>query len=118
MKNQIQRLFIPLSNDDGMNSEIALHFGHAPYFGLYDFEKKELKISENKLDHGNVEKSPVDQIVESMSPTVVFAEDMGGRAIDLFAKKNIELKSGPYKVVQEIVDNFDNLKKLNNSCGH
>ena len=118
MKNQTQRLFIPLLNDKGMDSEVSLHFGHAPYFGLYDFKNKELKVSENKLDHGNIEKSPVDQIIENMNPTVVFAEDMGGRAINLFAKNNIELKAGSYKIVKEVINNFDNLKKLNNSCGH
>ncbi len=116
--NQNQRLFIPLLNDNGINSEISLHFGHAPYFGLYDFNSKELKIIKNNLDHSSPDKSPVDQIVESMNPTIVFAEDMGMRAINLFAENNIEIKAGPYKIVKEVLDNFDNLKKLDNSCGH
>ncbi len=118
MDNQSQRLFIPLLSNEGENSEVSLHFGHAPYFGLYDFNNKDLKIIENNLDHGNVEKSPVDQIIENMNPTVVFAQDMGGRALELFTKNNIELRSGPYKIVKEIIDNFDNLKKLDTSCGH
>lgn len=113
-----QRLFLPLLDDKRENSEVSLHFGHAPYFGLYDFESKNLEIIKNNLDHGNTEKSPVDQIIESMHPTVVFAQDMGMRAIDLFKENKIDLKSGPYKIVKEVVDNFDKLEDLNNSCGH
>ncbi|MCD4705782.1 hypothetical protein K8R61_01750 [bacterium] len=118
MEKKNQKIFIPLLNDNGENSEPSLHFGHAPYFGLYNFFNKELIITKNNLDHNSLDKSPVDQIVENMNPTIVFAQDMGGRAIDLFTEKNIVLKTGPYKTVKEIIDNFDNLKKLDNSCGH
>ena len=38
-----QRIFIPLMDDNGEDSEISLHFGHAPYFGLYDTAEKKLK---------------------------------------------------------------------------
>jgi predicted Fe-Mo cluster-binding NifX family protein len=113
-----QRLFLPLLSDNGKNSEVSFHFGHAPYFGLYDFENKYLEIIKNNLDHGNAEKSPVDQIIESMNPTVVFAQDIGMRAINLFRENKIDLKTGPYKTVKEIVYNFDKLESLNNSCGH
>ncbi len=112
------RLFIPLLDNKGDASKISLHFGHAPYFGLYDFKDRKLEIIKNNLDHVNPSKSPVDQIIESMNPDAVFAEDMGARAIELFSQKNIVLLTGPYKTVREILANLNSLEKLNNSCGH
>ena len=116
--NTKARLFVPLLDDNGRDSKISLHFGHAPYFGLYDFESNKLKIISNSLDHGNQNQSPVDQIIEMMNPTIVFAKDMGAKAIVLFTKKNISLKTGLYTKVGDIIDNFDNLKNLDNSCEH
>lgn len=116
--NSGQRIFIPLMDDNGENSEISLHFGHAPFFGLYDLTLKKLIIKENDLNHSDPNKSPVDQIVGSVNPTIVFAQDMGARAISLFTKKNIELKTGQYKIAKEVINNIDKLKKLTKGCEH
>ena len=113
-----QKIFIPLLNNNGENSEISLHFGHAPYFALYDTDVKKIIIKENKLDHNNARKSPVEQIMENANPDIVFAQDIGQRAIMLFQEKNIKLKTGSYKTVKELIDNVENLEDLKNGCGH
>ena len=112
------KVFIPIMDNNGMDSEIATHFGHAPFFGLYDFESKKFTITKNVLDHSDPNRSPVDQIAETFNPTVVFAQSMGERAISLFNEKGIKLKSGPYKIVKEVIENFNKLKELTQSCGH
>ncbi len=117
-KTKNQKIFIPLMNDNEENSEISLHFGHAPYFGLYDVSTGKLTITENKLDHSNPNKSPVDQIIEQINPTIVFAQDMGARAINLFTEKNILLKTGLYKTVKEVINNIDELSDLIKNCDH
>ena len=113
-----KKIFIPLLNNNKENSEISLHFGHAPYFGLYNLNTKEVVVKENKLDHGDSQKSPVDQIIENANPQIVFARDMGQRAIMLFKEKNIKLKTGPYKILKEVIENIENLEDLNKDCGH
>ena len=113
-----QNLFIPLLNDKGDDSEISLHFGHAPYFGLYDLGSKKLVIKKNKLSHSNPSKTPVDQVVDSANPQIVFALDMGQRAIRLFKEKNIALKTGSYKILKEVIENIKDLKDLSNGCRH
>ena len=117
-KSKNQRLFIPLMEDNEQDSKISLHFGHAPYFGLYDIYSDKFTIEKNKLDHSIVDKTPVDQIIEMVNPTIVFAQDMGVRAINLFLKRNILLKTGPYKTVKEIINNIDNLDDLTKGCEH
>ena len=111
-------VFMPLLNDNGEDSEIAGHFGHAPFFGLYNIKEGKLTVVENKLDHSDPDKSPVDQISETFNPVVVFAKGIGSRAIMLFKEKGICLKTGNYGTVKEVMQNLDKLEDVTESCGH
>jgi len=113
-----ERIFFPLLDNKGEDSEISQHFGHAPFFGVYDVEKKELKIIENDLDHTDPNKSPIDQIEEAVNPTTIFAKSIGGRAIGIIAEKGLSLKTGDYATVKEAIENLDKLKDQTKSCGH
>ena len=113
-----EKIFFPLLEDKGENSEISSHFGHAPFFGLYDVEKKEFRLVENNLDHSDPNKSPIDQIEEAVHPTTIFAKGIGGRAINLIAEKGLKLKTGNYNTVKEVIDNLDKLSDQTQSCGH
>lgn len=113
-----QRMYIPLDEDKGMDSAICEHFGHAPYFGIYDFDTQELTVTENKLDHSDENDSPVDQVMRSADPSIVFAKGIGQRAIGLFRLRGVKLKTGPYSTVSEVLKNIDELEDLSESCGH
>ncbi|MEA3514975.1 MAG: NifB/NifX family molybdenum-iron cluster-binding protein [Nanoarchaeota archaeon] len=111
-------VFMPLLNDNGEDSEIAEHFGHAPFFGLYNTKEEKLTVVENRLDHSDSGKSPIDQISEFFNPSTVFAKGIGSRAISLFAEKGICIKTGNYVNVKEVIENLDKLEDLTESCGH
>jgi predicted Fe-Mo cluster-binding NifX family protein len=113
-----ERIFFPLLDNKGEDSEISQHFGHAPFFGVYDVGKKELKIIENNLDHTDPNKSPIDQIEEAVNPTTIFAKGIGGRAIGIIAEKGLSLKTGDYGTVKEVIENLDKLGDQTQSCGH
>lgn len=113
-----ERIFFPLLDNHGKDSKISAHFGHAPFFGVYDVEKKELKIIENDLDHTDPNKSPIDQIEEAVNPTTIFAKGIGGRAIGLIAEKGMSLKTGDYSTVKEVIANLDKLGDQTQSCGY
>ncbi|MBT5424104.1 NifB/NifX family molybdenum-iron cluster-binding protein [archaeon] len=112
------RIFLPLTTNKKMMSEIAEHFGHAPFFGLYDFKTHELTIAKNSLDHSNPNKSPIDQIAEEFSPSIFFAQGIGAKAITIIKEKGLELKTGNFKTVQEVIDNINNLGNQTKDCGH
>ncbi|MCD6229869.1 MAG: hypothetical protein J7K00_03640 [Candidatus Diapherotrites archaeon] len=112
-----EKIFFPLLDDNGTDSKISPHFGHAPFFGLFDTGTKKLTITENTLTHTDPNKSPVDQIIEAVNPTIVFAQGIGGRAIALFNEKGISLKTGPYTTAGEAINNLDKLSKLTTDCG-
>lgn len=113
-----EKIFFPLLDNNGLDSKISEHFGHAPFFGLYDMEKKELNIIPNDLDHTNPNKSPIDQIEEAVNPTTIFAKGIGGRAIGIIQQKGLGLKTGDYNTVKDALDNFDKLTTKVESCGH
>jgi predicted Fe-Mo cluster-binding NifX family protein len=113
-----ERIFFPLLDNNGEDSEISQHFGHAPFFGVYDVEKKKLTVIKNELNHTDPNKSPIDQIEETVHPTTIYAKGIGGRALDIIAKKGLSLKTGDYLTVKEAIKNLDKLKTQTQDCGH
>jgi predicted Fe-Mo cluster-binding NifX family protein len=111
------RILIPILENRGKDSEISLHFGHAPFFAIFDSEKKMLGIFRNDIDHSNPELTPVDQLAK-YKIDVVYVKDIGQRAIMLFNQKNIQLKTGNFKTVKEVVNNLDKLEELEGGCSH
>ncbi len=111
------KLLIAINENKGENSKLSEHFGHCPYFAIYETNTKNLKIMNNKLDHSNQDLTPVDQIIK-FKPEIVFALGIGQRAIKLFNEKGVRLKTGNYKIVKEVIDNINNLKELSLGCEH
>jgi len=111
------RLLIAINENKGEESKLSEHFGRCPYFAIYDTNTKDIEIVENKLDHSNQNKTPVDQIM-IFKPDIVFSKGMGPKAIELFNKKGIKIKTGPYTIVKDVIANINNLEELNVGCEH
>jgi len=110
-------LLIAVDEDKGFNSKLSEHFGHCPYFVIYETKTKEIIIIKNKLEHSNSNMTPVDQFMK-FNPDIVFSLGIGQRAIKLFNEKRVKLRTGNYKTVKEVIKNIDNLKELNLNCNH
>lgn len=113
-----KRIFFPLLKDKGLDSEISHHFGHAPFFGLYDTEKREFKVIKNNLDHTNPDKSPIDQIEETVNPTTIYAKGIGKKAITIIQEKGLRLKTSNFDTIREVIADLNNLKDQIEDCGH
>jgi predicted Fe-Mo cluster-binding NifX family protein len=113
-----EKIFFPLLEDKGLDSEISQHFGHAPFFGLYDVNNKDLIIIPNSLDHTDPNMSPIDQIKKAFNPSTIFAKSIGGRAIGLIQEKGMRLKTGDYGTIKEVIENIDKLEDQTQDCGH
>jgi len=111
------KLLIAINENSGENSKLSEHFGHCPYFAIYETDMKNLEIVENKLDHSNKNLTPIDQIMK-FKPDIIFSKGMGERAIKLFTEKNIKIKTGNYKIIKEVIENLNNLKDLMEGCNH
>lgn len=111
------KILIAINENKGLDSRLSEHFGHCPFFAIYETESKKFKIIKNKIDHSNEELTPVDQVMK-FNPDEVFSKGMGERAIKLFTEKNIKIKTGDYTILKQIIDNIDNLKELKLGCNH
>lgn len=112
-----ERILFPLSSDEGMDSRISEHFGHAPYFGVYT-QKDGIQVFPELISHQDPERTPVDQVMEKVNPTMVFAIGIGQRAKALFEEKGVKVLTGSYTTVEEVIENIEGLYPLTNSCSH
>lgn len=113
------RILFPLLEDNGKESRISEHFGHAPYLAIYDEGDGTLTISENTLVHSDPSKSPVDQVMELYGPSMVVGIGMGNRAITLFKEKGVTLLDCKgLATIQDVLQNRERLGDLEKGCGH
>ncbi len=105
------RIAIPCINDDGLNSEISLHFGRSPYYAFIDIEDNEIKNIEVKpVPFAEHRPGDLPNFVKENKGEVVIAYGMGGRAIDFFNQLGIKVVTGAQGRVGEIVKAFLNEK--------
>ena len=109
------KLLIALNENKKLNSKLSEHFGYCPYFAIYETETKKIKIIENKINHSSKRLNPVEQIMK-LKPDIVFSLGMGKKAIELFNKKKVKIKTGNYKILKELINNLDKLLDLNKAC--
>ena len=111
------KILVAINEDKGVESKLSEHFGHCPFFAMFDSETKSLEIFKNNLNHSDSNKSPVDQIMVH-NPDIVFTLGIGKRAIDLFKEKGVKLATEKFTILKEVIDNVENLKELNDGCSH
>ena len=108
------RIAIPVMENKGKDSEVAEHFGHVREMVIYDSENDRIEIVDVINSSGC---SPVETIKDK-NVDAIFCQGMGMRAIALCQEMKIDLKTGPYTTIKEIIKNIDKLDDLEESCGH
>lgn len=109
------KLLVAVNNKNGLYTKLSDHFGHCNYFAIYDNETKELKFVNNNIDHNNTSITPIDQIMK-YSPDIIFSLGMGAKALDLFNKKEIKVRTGNFTILKEVINNINDLCDLKMSC--
>ena len=85
-------ILIPTAKND-LSGEIDLRFARAPYFIIYDTEKKTTEIKENPYKDGaRAVGTMVAQYIINEGIKVVVAKDMGPNAKMILTEANIEIK--------------------------
>jgi len=109
------KIGIPVLENNGMESEIAPHFGHVVFLAVYDSESEKLEFVE------------VDKTVSGCSPVLalagakvdaIYSCGLGMRAIEECKQRGIILKTGNFRTVDEVIKSIDSLEDLTESCGH
>ncbi|MDD3178060.1 MAG: NifB/NifX family molybdenum-iron cluster-binding protein [Candidatus ainarchaeum sp.] len=110
------KILIALDENKNLDSKLSEHFGNCSFFAIYSTDSKNLEIIPNIIDHSK-EKTPVEQIQE-LDIDAVFTKGIGKKAIDLFSKTSILLKTENFNILKEVIENIDYLKDIKQSCDH
>ena len=101
------RIAIPCANNNGLDSEISMHFGKSPYYAFIDIEDNKIKNVEIvPVPFANHGPGDLPNFVKQNRGEIVIAYGMGGRAVDFFNQLGIKVITGVKGKVGEIIDDF------------
>ncbi len=113
------RILIPAHDMEG--TEVADHFGRAPYFAVIDFDDNEttfeMKVHPNTGEHSGG-RGHAHINVQEYQPNAVIAQGMGPRGIASFQSLNIAVLRANSRSIQEIVQAYqkNELEELTEGC--
>ena len=113
------RILIPTQDMNG--TEIADHFGRAPYFAVVELDENgttiEMKVHPNTGEHSGGKGHAHDNVLH-YNPKAIIVQGMGPRGIQSFQSKNVAVLRANSIFVQEIVQAFsqNTLEELTEGC--
>ncbi len=113
------RVLIPTQDMNG--TQIADHFGRAPYFTVIDLDDNgtaiEMAIHPNTGEHSGGRGHAHDNVL-LYNPKAIIVQGMGPRGIMGFQSKNIAVLRANSKLIQEIIQAFNQnaLDELTEGC--
>ena len=102
------RTAFPVGDEEGLNSYIFEHFGHAPYFLI-------VNVSDGKITGSTIIKSiyeeehgpgVVPRLLAEHDVDILICRGMGRRAIEYFDSLGIRVIRGAYGRVKNIIDMY------------
>ena len=95
---------IPIDTKDEFNSIVGQHFGHVPFFAIWDQESETLDFIENQSNH----KGGVGLPMEFLAPHCdgVLLKGAGAKAVMLGKQLGLDLYMGAEGTVKETIQKF------------
>ena len=101
------RIAVPAMDDRGLESEVSGHFGRAKYFVFVEVEDgkiKDSKVVEVPFEEHGAGDLP--RFVKEHGGDVVLAYGMGSKAVSFFNELGIEVVTGAYGRIRDVVEAF------------
>jgi predicted Fe-Mo cluster-binding NifX family protein len=102
------RIAVSVETNQGLESQIAHHFGRCPFFALVEVEEKQIQtvsIIENPFFAAH-QPGEVPGFINEQKADVMLSGGMGGRAIQFFSQFGIEPATGAAGTVENAVNSF------------
>lgn len=99
------KIAIPVETQDGLNSVVALHFGHAPYYAFVNDDTKECVVIPNGSSHNGGEKLPPEWLHDQDVDALVCG-GLGARAIGLCTQLGIVVYLGAEPTVRDTLNSL------------
>ena len=115
------KICIPTMDNNGLESRAHGHFGSAPFFAVVDTVTGEADITPNAGQrHRHGECNPV-SYVDTLNVEAVVCHGMGKRALESFARENVDVLIASGETVGDILNaaRDNKLRKLTaqEACG-
>lgn len=97
------KIAVTAEDDNGLDSVIAQHFGHAPYFVFVDVNDGEVigtQGTQNPFGGGHAP-GQVPSFIKEQGAEVILSGGMGGRAVEFFENIGIQAATGASGTVRE-----------------
>ncbi|MBZ2166466.1 NifB/NifX family molybdenum-iron cluster-binding protein [Methanobacterium spitsbergense] len=109
------KICIPSMDNNGLFSEISVHFGKSPYFTILDVKDnkiEEIEVIESEGRHAGGKKTLAEIIIQS-KPDVLLCANLGSKALQMFNKEDIKIYVGASGNVKNTFEEWknDNLKR-------
>jgi len=115
------RVVIPTIDDGGLDSQLAEHFGRAPYFAVIDLDEKSevpsLKMVPNVGEHAGGSGYAHDLVLE-LKPNAIVVYGMGPRGLIGFQNARVAVLKANGNTVREVISAYkeDELEELTEGC--
>ncbi|MHA1217246.1 MAG: NifB/NifX family molybdenum-iron cluster-binding protein [Candidatus Heimdallarchaeaceae archaeon] len=95
---------VPLDNKDEWGSIVGQHFGHVPYYAIWDDETDTIDIIENRSNHKGGIGLPMEFLADKCD--VVICKGAGARAVSLGAQLGLEVYMGAQGSLKDTINFF------------
>jgi predicted Fe-Mo cluster-binding NifX family protein len=115
------RIVVPAVDESGLNSQLAEHFGRAPYFAVVDLDENgeisSVKTSPNTGEHVGGMGQAHDNVLE-LKPNAMIVHGMGPRGLQGFQDRGVAVLKANANTVREVIDAYkgDRLQELTEGC--
>ena len=102
------KIAVTAENNIGLESMVAQHFGHAPYFMLVDVENDEVTSTQGIANPfaENHQPGQIPGFIKQQNADVMLSGGMGGRAIQFFEQYGIKTATGAAGNVRQALENY------------
>ena len=102
------RIAISVDSDEGLDAQVAAHFGRCAYFAVVDVQDGEIvktKSVENPY-YASHQPGQVPAFIGSLDVGVMLSGGMGGRAAQVFAQLGVEAVTGAAGTAREAIEAY------------
>ena len=102
------KIAVTAESNNGLDSMVAQHFGHAPFFMMVDVENGEV-IATQGITNPFAEAHQPGQIpgfIHEQKANVILSGGMGGRAIEFFEQYGIKAATGANGTVRQSLESY------------
>jgi len=117
------KIVVPAVDKSGLNSQLAEHFGRAPYFTVVELDENgevsEVKTVPNIGEHAGGRGQTHDNILE-LQPNAIIVYGMGPRGLSTFQSAGVAVLRANANTVSEVIAAYkdDKLQELTEGCHH